>query len=104
MSINVLNVKYKRIEKTLFNAFASEENDYFNVNITYALKKNDYLHIYMTFLNKLNNKSYSNFTLNDFNILSIINQINQNENFINLIINLNLNKRLSFVNFINLDI
>ena len=58
----------------------------------------------MTFLNELNDQNYSNFTLNDFNILNTINQINQNENLINLIINPNLNKRLLFVNFINLDI
>ena len=54
MSINVLNVKRKRIEKALFNVFASKKNDYFNVNITYISKKNDYLHIHITFLNELN--------------------------------------------------
>ena len=55
ININVLNVKYKRIEKALFNASASKENNYFNVNTTYILKKNDYFHIYITFLNELNN-------------------------------------------------
>ena len=104
ININILNVERKRIEKALFNVFASGENNYFNINITYALKKNDYFYIHITFLNELNNQNHSNLILNDFNILNIINQINQNENFINLIINLNLNKRLSFVNFMNLDI
>ena len=73
MNINVLNVKRKRIEKALFNVFASGENDYLNVNITYILEKNDYLHIHMTFLNELNDQNHSNFISNDFNILSIIN-------------------------------
>ena len=104
MSINVLNVKRKRIEKALFNVFVLKKNNYFNVNITYTLKKNDYLYIYITFLNELNDENHSNFTLNDFNILNIINQANQNENLINLITNSNLNKRLSFINFMNLDI
>ena len=60
----------------------------------------------MTFLNELNNQNYSNFILNDFNILNIINQINhdENKNLINLITNPNLNKNLSFVKFMNLDI
>ena len=62
----------------------------------------------MTFLNELNDQNHSNLILNDFNILNAINQINQdeneNENLIYLIINPNLNKRLSFINFINLDI
>ena len=70
----------------------------------YILRKNNYLYTYMIFLNELNNQSYSNFILNDFNILDVINQVNQNENFINLIMNSNLNKRLSSVNFMNLDI
>ena len=39
ININVLNVKRKRIEKALFNAFALKKNDYFNVNITYISKK-----------------------------------------------------------------
>ena len=39
ININVLNVKRKRIEKALFNVFASEKNDYFNVNIMYIFKK-----------------------------------------------------------------
>ena len=73
MNINVLNIKRKRIEKALFNVFVSKKNDYFNVNITYASKKNDYFYIYITFLNELNDQSYSNFILNDFNILSVIN-------------------------------
>ena len=38
-SINVLNVKYKRIEKTLFNAFPLKKLNYLNVNITYISKK-----------------------------------------------------------------
>ena len=104
ININILNVKRKRIEKALFNVFVSEKNDYLNVNITYVLKKNDYLHIYITFLNELNDQSHLNFISNDFNILSAINQTNQDENFINLITNSNLNKRLSSVNFMNLDI
>ena len=60
----------------------------------------------MTFLNELNIQNYSNFILNDFNILNIINQINydENKNLINLITNPNLNKNLSFVKFMNLDI
>ena len=58
------------------------------------------------FLNELNDQNYSNLISNDFNILNIINQIdqNENENPINLITNSNLNKRLSFINFMNLDI
>ena len=36
--------------------------------------------------------------------MNIINQVNQNKNFINLIMNLNLNKKFSFIKFINLDI
>ena len=55
MSINISNVKRKRIEKALFNVFVSEKNNYFNVIITYALRKNDYLYTYITFLNELNN-------------------------------------------------
>ena len=39
MNINILNVKRKRIKKTLFNVFVLKENDYLNVNITYILKK-----------------------------------------------------------------
>ena len=70
----------------------------------YISKKNDYLHIYITFLNELNDQNHSNLISNNFNILNIINQANQNKNFINLIMNLNLNKRLSFINFMNLDI
>ena len=54
MSINVSNVKRKRIEKALFNDSVSGKNNYFNVNITYTSKKNDYFHIYMIFLNELN--------------------------------------------------
>ena len=106
MSINILNIKYERIKKALFNVFASKKNDYFNVNITYILKKNDYLYIHITFLNELNDQNHSNFISNDFNILNAINQANQNENenFINLITNSNLNKSLSFVKFINFDI
>ena len=73
MSINILNVKHKRIEKALFNAFASRKNNYFNVNMTYILKENDYFYIYIAFLNKLNNQSYSNLISNDFNILNVIN-------------------------------
>ena len=38
-SINILNVKCKRIKETLFNVFVSKKNDYFNVNIMYILKK-----------------------------------------------------------------
>ena len=38
-NINVLNVKRKRIEETLFNVFISEKNNYLNVNITYISKK-----------------------------------------------------------------
>ena len=105
MSIDILNVKRKRIEKALFNASVSGENNYLNVNIIYTSKKNDYLHIHMTFLNELNDQSHSNLILNDFNILNIIIQTNQNENenLINLIINPNLNKSLSFIKFMNLD-
>ena len=103
-NINVLNVKCKRIEKTLFNVFVLKKNDYFNINITYASKKDDYFHIYITFLNELNDQNHSNLILNDFNILNIINQTNQNEDFINLITNPNLNKHLSFINFMNFDI
>ena len=90
----------------LFNDSALEKNDYFNVNITYALKKDDYLHIYITFLDELNDQSYSNLILNDFNILNAINQTNQNEDedLINLITNLNLNKKLLFVKFMKFDI
>ena len=73
MNINVLNVKRKRIEEALFNAFVSEENNYLNVNIMYISEKNDYFYIYMTFLNELNNQIHSNLILNDFNILNIIN-------------------------------
>ena len=54
MNINVLNVKYKRIEKALFNVFALRENNYINVNMMYISKKDDYLYIYVTFLNELN--------------------------------------------------
>ena len=39
ININILNVKCKRIEKALFNVFASKKNNYFNVNITYTLEK-----------------------------------------------------------------
>ena len=53
-SINILNVKCKRIKETLFNVFVSKKNDYFNVNIMYILKKNDYFHTYIIFLNELN--------------------------------------------------
>ena len=52
----------------------------------------------------MNDQSYSNFVLNDFNILSAINQANQNDDFINLIINFDLNKKLLFVKFMNFDI
>ena len=52
----------------------------------------------------MNDQSYSNFILNDFNILSAINQANQNDDFINLIINFDLNKKLLFVKFMNFDI
>ena len=38
-NINVLNVKYKRIEKALFNVFILKKNNYLNVNITYISKK-----------------------------------------------------------------
>ena len=57
-------------------------------------------------MNELNDQNYSNFILNDFNILNIINQAdrNENENFINLIMNFDLNKSLTFVKFTNLDI
>ena len=34
-NINALNVKRKRIKKTLFNVFVLKENDYLNINITY---------------------------------------------------------------------
>ena len=101
MSINVLNIKRKRIEKTLFNVFVLKENDYLNVNITYALKKNDYFYIHITFLNELNNQNHSNLISNDFNILNTINQTNQNEDLINLITNSDLNKNLTFVKFMN---
>ena len=57
----------------------------------------------MTFLNELNDQSHSNIISNDFNILSAINQ-DENENFINLIMNSNLNKNLSFVKSMNLNI
>ena len=73
MNIDVLNIKRKCIEKTLFNVSVSKKNYYFNVNITYILKKKDYLHIYITFLNELNDQNHSNLILNDFNILSAIN-------------------------------
>ena len=72
-NIDILNVKRKRIEKALFNVFALRKNDYFNVNITYVSKKNDYFYIYITFLDELNDQNHSNFILNDFNILNIIN-------------------------------
>ena len=52
----------------------------------------------------MNDQNHSNLILNDFNILNIINQTNQNEDFINLITNPNLNKHLSFINFMNFDI
>ena len=104
MSIDALNIKRKRIEKALFNVSALGKDDYLNVNITYVSKKDDYFHIHMTFLNELNDQNHSNFILNDFNILNVINQTNQDENFINLIMNLNLNKKLSFVKFMNFDI
>ena len=105
MNINILNVKRKRIEKALFNAFVSKKDDYLNVNITYISKKNDYLYIYMIFLNELNNQNHSNIISNDFNILNIINQNkNENKNFINLITNFDLNKKLLFVKFMDLDI
>ena len=55
-----------------FNVSAPEEDDYFNINITYASEENDYLHVHMTFLNELNDQSHPNFISNDFNILSII--------------------------------
>ena len=73
MNINALSVKRKRIKKTLFNAFASKKNNYFNVNITYISEKDDYLYIYVIFLNELNNQSHLNLISNDFNILNIIN-------------------------------
>ena len=105
MSINILNIKYKRIKKALFNAFVSKKNNYLNVNITYISKKNDYLYTHITFLNKLNNQNHLNLISNNFNILNAINQNkNENKNFINLITNSNLNKRLLFINFMNLDI
>ena len=78
-----------------------KKNGYFNINIMYISRKNDYLQIHITFLNKLNDQSHSNLILNDFNMLNIINQTNQNENFINLITNLNLNKNLTFIKFMN---
>ena len=105
MSINILNIKYKRIKKALFNASVSKKNNYLNVNITYISKKNDYLYTHITFLNKLNNQNHLNLISNNFNILNAINQNkNENKNFINLITNSNLNKRLLFINFMNLDI
>ena len=57
-------------------------------------------------MNKLNDQNHSNLISNDFNILNIINQINQNENknFINLITNFNLNKNLTFIKFMDFDI
>ena len=73
MNINILNIKRKRIKEALFNDFASKENNYLNVNITYISKENDYLYIYMIFLNELNDQSHSNLISNDFNILNIIN-------------------------------
>ena len=105
-NINILNIKRKRIEEALFNVFILKKNDYFNINITYILKKNNYFYTYIIFLNELNDQSYLNLISNDFNILSAINQINQNENknFINLIINFNLYKSLTFIKFTNLDI
>ena len=90
MNIDVSNVKRKRIEKASSNASVLGENDYF--------------HTHMTFLNELNDQNHSNFISNDFNILNAINQANQNEDFINLITNPDLNKKLSSVKFINLDI
>ena len=59
----------------------------------------------MIFLNELNNQNHSNIISNDFNILNIINQNkNENKNFINLITNFDLNKKLLFVKFMDLDI
>ena len=72
MSINVLNIKCKRNEKTLFNLFALKKN-YINLNIMYISKENDYFYIYITFLNELNDQNHLNFILNDFNILNAIN-------------------------------
>ena len=108
MSINASNVKRKRIEEASFNASASGEDDYLNVNITYAPGENDYLHAHITFLNELNDQSHSNLTSDDFNILDIVNQADQDEDkdedLINLITNLNLDKSLSFAKFMDLDI
>ena len=39
ISINVLSVKCKRIEKALFNVFALKKNNYLNINIMYTSKK-----------------------------------------------------------------
>ena len=76
MNIDISNVKRKCIKEASFNAFASKENNYLNINITYTPKKNDYFHIHMIFLNELNEQNYSNFISNNFNILNIINQAN----------------------------
>ena len=54
----------------------------------------------------MNDQNHLDFILNDFNILNIINQADQHENkdFINLITDFNLNKKLLFIKFMNLDI
>ena len=75
------NNKRKRIKKVLFNVFISEKNDYFNVNII--------------FINKLNFNIY--IFLNNYNILDII-----DKQIINLIIiEIDLNRNLMAINFIN---
>ena len=102
--IDVSNVKRKRIEKALSNVSTPGEDNYFNINMAYAPKKDDYLHIHIIFLNELNDQSRPNLISNDFNILNAINQINQDENPINLITNPDLNKSLTFVKFMDLDI
>ena len=67
----VLSNKRKRIEETLFNIFALEENDYFNINYI--------------FLKKLNSSIYlSNINLDNFRILET-----SDKQIINLIITIN---------------
>ena len=72
-NINFINIsinKRKRIEETLFNIFASEKNNYLNINIIFL-------------------KNYNN----EFNIISLINRV------ILIALNLNLKESLIIKSF-----
>ena len=80
----LLSNKRKRIEETSFNASASEENDYLNVNYVFLKELNSIMH-------------YSNVNSNDFNILDAT-----DDQVINLIVTKALEYSLITADFVNL--